>query len=218
MSVKYAGAWLAVLSLAVVSLASGCAADSSSAVGASTVASSPAGAPLQTPVGTPGAPADGTSARALARSAPVRLEIPVIGVDTPVMRLGLDADGTVQVPPIEANAPAGWYQGSPTPGQVGPSVILAHVTVGQFGNGVFLHLARLRSGDRVTVRLQDGASAAFTVYKVQTVSKAQFPTSEVYGNVDRPELRLITCGGPRDSSGHGYLDNVLVFASLDPGQ
>ncbi|MBF9066470.1 class F sortase [Streptacidiphilus fuscans] len=215
MSTRYAKAWLAVLSLAAVSLASGCGADPSSAVGASTVASSPAAAPLQTPAG---APADGTSAHVLARSTPVRLEIPAIGVDTPVMRLGLDSDGTVQVPPIEANAPAGWYQGSPTPGQLGPSVILAHVTVGQFGNGVFLHLARLRSGDRVTVRLQDGASAAFTVYKVQTVRKAEFPTSEVYGNVDRPELRLITCGGPRDSSGHGYLDNVLVFASLDPGQ
>lgn len=211
MSTRFANAWLAVLSLAAVSLASGCGADPSSAVGTSTVASSPVAAPLQTPVG-------GTSAQVLARSVPVRLEIPVIGVDTPVMRLGLGADGTVQVPPIEANAPAGWYQGSPTPGQLGPSVILAHVTVGQFGNGVFLHLARLRSGDRVTVRLQDGASAAFTVYKVQTVSKAQFPTSEVYGNVDRPELRLITCGGPRNSSGRGYLDNVLVFASLDPGQ
>jgi hypothetical protein len=30
--------------------------------------------------------------------------------------------------------------------------------------------------------------------------------------VDRPELRLITCGGPR--TGDGYLDNVIVFAAL----
>ena len=217
MSAKHKGALLAALTLATVSLASGCAATQSSTARTATVANTASGAPVRTSVA-PAAPAGGRSPHALARSVPVRLEIPAIGVDTPVMRLGLDADGTVQVPPIEANAPAGWYQGSPTPGQSGPSVILAHVTVGQFGNGVFLHLARLRKGDRVTVRLQDGASAVFTVYKVQTVSKADFPTSEVYGNVDRPELRLITCGGPRNSSGHGYLDNVLVFASLNPGQ
>ncbi|MFC1408095.1 class F sortase [Streptacidiphilus sp. N1-12] len=152
--------------------------------------------------------------RPLARSVPVRLEIPAIGVDTPVVKLGLAADGSVQVPPIEAHAPAGWYQGSPTPGQVGPSVILAHVTVGQYGDGVFLHLSRLRPGDRIVARLADGASAAFTVDRVQTVAKAHFPTSAVYGDVDRPELRLITCGGPRNSDGSGYLDNVVVYASL----
>ncbi|MFC1400776.1 MULTISPECIES: class F sortase [Streptacidiphilus] len=164
------------------------------------------------------AAAPSTAPKALAASVPVRLQIPSIGVDTSVMRLGLAADGSVQVPPIEANAPAGWYRNSPTPGQVGPSVILAHVTVGQYGNGVFLHLSRLRPGDRVVARLQDGASAAFTVYKVQTVAKAEFPTAAVYGNVDRPELRLITCGGPRDSTGHGYLDNVVVYAALTAEQ
>jgi len=173
------------------------------------------------PVATTAALPSGTATAAppasphpLARSVPVRLEIPGIGVDTPVVRLGLAADGSVQVPPIAAHAPAGWYQGSPTPGQVGPSVILAHVTVGQYGDGVFLHLSRLRPGDRIVTRLADGASAAFTVDRVQTVAKAHFPTAAVYGNVDRPELRLITCGGPRNSDGSGYLDNVVVYASL----
>ncbi|WP_370383669.1 class F sortase [Catenulispora sp. GAS73] len=164
----------------------------------------------------PGSPAGGLSgssaAGAIARSVPVRLQIPEIGVDTPVMSLGLAADGTVQVPPIEAKSPAGWYDGSPTPGQTGPSVLLGHVTVGQYGDGVFLHLDRLRAGSRVVVRLQDGVSADFTVNSVRTVAKDQFPTQQVYGNVNRPELRLITCGGPRTSD--GYLDNVLVFASL----
>ncbi|MHA6764171.1 class F sortase [Streptacidiphilus sp. PAMC 29251] len=162
----------------------------------------------------PGGATTGTPPHPLARSIPVRLEIPSIGVDTPVIRLGLAADGSVQVPPIAAHAPAGWYQGSPTPGQTGPSVILAHVTVGQYGDGVFLHLSRLRTGDRIVVRLADGASAAFTVDRVQTVAKAHFPTDAVYGNVDHPALRLITCGGPRGSNGSGYLDNVVVYASL----
>ncbi|MGW7005360.1 class F sortase [Streptomyces sp. NPDC054933] len=158
-------------------------------------------------------PAGGPSPSPLARSIPVRLEIPSIGVDTPVIQLGLVSDGSVAVPPIAAHSPAGWYQGSATPGQVGSSVILAHVTVGRYGDGVFVHLARLKRDDRVVAHLRNGASAVFTVDSVQTVAKAHFPTSAVYGKVDRPELRLITCGGPRGEGG-GYLDNVIVYASL----
>ena len=214
-----------VLLTAVVAvlLVSGCGSGTAAvrtASGAGQAATGPAasGSAPTAPSLAPSAAASSTAPHALATSVPVRLQIPSIGVDTPVMRLGLAADGSVQVPPIEANAPAGWYQNSPTPGQVGPSVILAHVTVGQYGDGVFLHLSRLKHGDRVVARLQDGASAVFTVYKVQTVAKAEFPTAAVYGNVDRPELRLITCGGPKDSTGHGYLDNVVVYAALTTGQ
>ncbi|MFF5187254.1 class F sortase [Streptomyces sp. NPDC000345] len=154
----------------------------------------------------------GRAARPLARSVPVALRIPAIGVDTAVMRLGLAADGTVRVPPVEAHDRAGWYGHSPTPGQTGPSVILGHVTVGEYGDGVFRHLDRLRRGDRITARLGNGTTAEFAVTGVRTVDKADFPTEDVYGNVDRPELRLITCGGPR--SGDGYRDNVIVFAAL----
>ncbi|PBC60967.1 class F sortase [Streptomyces sp. Tue6028] len=156
--------------------------------------------------------ASSTAPHALARSAPVRLRIPAIGVDTPVMRLGLAADGTVQVPPVTAHDRAGWYRHSPTPGQTGPSVILGHVTVGAYGDGVFRRLARLRRGDRIVARLENGTAAEFAVSAVRTVAKADFPADDVYGDVDRPELRLITCGGAR--TGDGYLDNVIVFAAL----
>jgi LPXTG-site transpeptidase (sortase) family protein len=199
-------------------LVSGCGSGSTAVRTASVEGSSAAGSAPTAPSATPSAAPSSTAPQALAASVPVRLQIPGIGVDTPVMRLGLAADGSVQVPPIEANAPAGWYQGSPTPGQIGPSVILAHVTVGQYGDGVFLHLSRLKQGDRVVARLQDGKSAVFTVYRVQTVAKADFPTAAVYGNVSRPELRLITCGGPRTSAGNGYLDNVVVYAALTAEQ
>lgn len=149
---------------------------------------------------------------ALGRSVPVRLQIPAIGVDTPVMRLGPAADGTVEVPPVTAHDLAGWYRYSPTPGQTGPSVILGHVTVGTYGDGVFRHLARLRRGERIVTRLENGKTAVFTVSSMRTVAQADFPTDAVYGNVGRPELRLITCGGPR--TGDGYRDSVIVFAGL----
>lgn len=152
------------------------------------------------------------SVRPLGRSAPVRLQIPAIEIDTPVIRLGLAPDGTVQVPPITADDRAGWYRHSPTPGQVGPSVVLGHVTAGAYGDGVFRHLARLHRGDRIMARREDGTTAEFAVSTVRTVAKADFPADDVYGDVDRPELRLITCGGPRD--GDEYRDNVIVFAEL----
>ncbi|MEV6082730.1 class F sortase [Streptomyces parvulus] len=151
-------------------------------------------------------------ARPLERSVPVGLRIPAIGVDTPVLRLGLAADGTVEVPPVTDDDRAGWYRHSPTPGQVGPSVLLGHVTVGTHGDGVFRHLARLHRGDRIETRLENGTAAGFTVTAVRTVRKAEFPTDDVYGNVDRPELRLVTCGGPL--TGGEYRDNVIVFARL----
>ncbi|MBW8793325.1 MAG: class F sortase [Streptomyces sp.] len=154
----------------------------------------------------------GSAAHALGRSTPVRLRIPAIRVDTPLLRLGLAADGTVQVPPVTAHDRAGWYRYSPTPGQTGPSVILGHVTVGAYGDGVFRRLAELRRGEQAVARLENGRSAVFTVDEVRTVAKSAFPTRDVYGDVDRPELRLITCGGPR--GGDGYLDNVIVFATL----
>ncbi|MCM1939462.1 class F sortase [Streptomyces sp. G3] len=164
----------------------------------------------------PHARARAESARPLARSVPVALRIPALGVDTPVMDLGLASDGTVEVPPVTDDDRAGWYRHSPTPGQVGPSVILGHVTVGRYGDGVFRHLARLHRGDRIEARLRNGTAAEFAVTAVRTVAKADFPTDDVYGDVAGPELRLITCGGPRD--GEEYRDNVIVFAELSATQ
>ncbi|MCH0543419.1 class F sortase [Streptomyces sp. MUM 203J] len=151
-------------------------------------------------------------ARALGSAVPVRLQIPAIGVDTPVIRLGLAPDGTMQVPPVTADDRAGWYRHSPAPGQKGPSVILGHVTVGPYGDGVFRHLARLHRGEVILARREDGTSAEFAVSAVRTVAKADFPADDVYGDVSGPELRLITCGGPRTDD--EYRDNVIVFARL----
>ena len=207
------------LASAAVALVCGCTPTTGAAVpsdGGSATASSPA-AGSGGVTGTGGAAPAATAARPMPRSLPARLRIPSLGVDTSVMSLGLAPDGTVAVPPIAAHAPAGWYKGSPTPGETGPSVILGHVTVGAYGDGVFVHLRRMRPGQRITVARQDGTVATFAVDSVQTVAKSHFPTEAVYGNVGHPALRLITCGGTRISGGGGYTDNVIVYASLVAG-
>ena len=196
----------AVVAVAVACLVAGCGGGGGSA------ADGPAatGTPGNRAPAAAGSPVSGP--RPLARSVPVGLEIPAIGVDTPVVRLGLAPDRTVEVPPITADDPAGWYRYSPTPGRPGPSVILGHVTVGAYGDGVFRQLARLRRDDGITVRLENGTAAEFAVTSVRTVAKADFPTEDVYGDTPRPELRLVTCGGPLEDG--EYRDNVIVFAAL----
>ena len=128
--------------------------------------------------------------------------------------LGLNADGTIAVPPLRRNAPAGWYRYLPTPGEVGPAVILGHVDTARDGPAVFYRLHELRPGDTVTVRRADGSTAVFTVRQVAEYPKSAFPAQTVYGSVDYPALRLITCGGSFDQTHRQYRTNVVVYATL----
>jgi hypothetical protein len=150
----------------------------------------------------------------LPRSEPVRLDIPAIHVSTPLMTLGLNPDGTMAVPPVRHDAPAGWYRYLATPGEVGPAVIVGHVDTARDGPAVFYRLAELRPGDTITVRRLDGRTAVFTVDQVAQYPKSAFPAQTVYGAVDRPVLRLVTCGGTFDRVHRTYRGNVVVFASL----
>jgi LPXTG-site transpeptidase (sortase) family protein len=149
----------------------------------------------------------------LTRSVPRKIEIPGIGVDAPVMKVGRDADGSVQVPPLGARNLTGWYRDGPAPGQRGPAVILGHVD-STTGISVFYRLKDLHAGDRVYVTLADGTVAAFVVDGLQKVAKDAFPTASVYGQGSYPGLRLITCGGPFDQATGHYLDNIIVYAHL----
>jgi LPXTG-site transpeptidase (sortase) family protein len=152
-------------------------------------------------------------AKPLARSAPVQIRIPGIGVNAPVMKVGRDADGTVQVPPLEEHNLTGWYRYGPAPGQRGPAVILGHVD-STTGISVFYYLKNMHVGDKVYVTLADGKVAAFAVDGLQRVAKDAFPTASVYGKSGYPSLRLITCGGPFDQATGHYVDNVIVYAHL----
>jgi sortase (surface protein transpeptidase) len=161
----------------------------------------------------PFAPNPATVAAPLAPSTPVRIGIPAIGVSAPVMLLGRNGDGSVQVPPLDNHNLAGWYDSSATPGAAGTAVMLGHVD-NYAGPSVFFSIKTLRQGDEIDITRADGGTATFTVDGVQKVSKALFPTNDVYGNVKYPALRLVTCGGPFDAASGSYLDNIVVYAHL----
>jgi sortase (surface protein transpeptidase) len=169
--------------------------------------------PATVSTGVPFAPDPGSVAAPLSASTAMRIAIPEIGVDAPVTRLGLNADGTVQVPPLDDHNLAGWYDQSVTPGVEGTSVILGHVD-DYAGPSVFYNVKNLRKGDPVYVTRADGSTAVFAVDGVQKAAKTNFPTSDVYGNVAYPALRLVTCGGPFDAKTGSYLDSIVVYAHL----
>jgi Sortase domain len=150
----------------------------------------------------------------LQRSMPVSVFIPAIGVDSKLLDLGLNADGTIAVPSLVTSAgEAAWYKYSATPGQIGASVIEGHVDSYQ-GPAVFFRLGALRPGDTIDVTLADGVTAIFRVTGVREYLKTHFPAKAIYGSTDYPALRLITCGGVFDYNTGHYLSSTVVFASL----
>ncbi|MEV5982116.1 class F sortase [Streptomyces sp. NPDC052114] len=147
----------------------------------------------------------------LAASAPVRVAIPSLDVSSPLERLGLGERKEMETPRDPAKA--GWYRPGPAPGAKGPAVIAGHVT----WNGtpaVFFNLAKLKKGEAITVDRQDGVTAEFTVDRVAQYPKAEFPTVEVYRNLDHAGLRLITCAGDYSEADRRYSDNIVVYATL----
>jgi hypothetical protein len=154
------------------------------------------GAPL--PVDVPPAPG----------ARPARVVIPRIGVDNPLVPVGLHPDKSLVVPD-QAHV-AGWYTGRPQPGATGPAIIAGH---NQWGGrlGVFYRLHTLSPGDTVEVHNDDGSVVRFEIERLEQHPKSAFPTERVYGRTDRAEVRVITCGGHFDRSRGSHVDNVIAF-------
>lgn len=140
---------------------------------------------------------------------PGRVVVPSIGVDSPLVGLRRQRDGTLEVP--KDFAVAGWYRAGVRPGDTGPAVLVGHVD-SYVGPAVFFRLHDLREGDRITIDRTDGSQVVFAVYAVEGVSKQAFPTDRVYGDTPGPELRLLTCSGRFDPRTKHYEDNTVVYA------
>ena len=145
---------------------------------------------------------------------PVSLAIDSIGLHAPIVGRGL-TDGTVDPPPYSTPDVAGWYRGGPAPGAAGPALIVGHVDT-ETGPAVFFPLSTVRPHALVEVTRADHTVAEFSVEAVEVVDKDHFDATRVYGSdtADRPELRLITCGGAFDKAAQAYSANVVVYAAL----
>lgn len=151
---------------------------------------------------------------ALTHVAPIQLVIPAIGVDSPLVNLGLNADGTLEVPVDYGKA--GWFTGGNYPGDPSgpPGLIAGHVD-DYTGPAVFFDLKNLVPGDEVQVVRADNTVAVFVVTATAQYPKDEFPAAEVYAPVPGSELVLITCTGSFDEAARSYLDNFVVRATLN---
>ncbi|MGH3437850.1 MAG: class F sortase [Sciscionella sp.] len=151
----------------------------------------------------------------LPASHPTAVSIPAIDVHSALTTLGRNPDGSIQVPQMGPDYnKAAWYKYSPSPGALGPAVILGHIDSAKLGPSVFFRLGAMKPGNTVSVTRADGTVAVFTVNKVEEYPKSSFPTLDVYGNTPNAQLRLITCGGAFNAQEHSYVDNIVVYATL----
>lgn len=172
---------------------------------------------------------------------PMSIQIPSIGVDSTRstwIPLGIQGrngikvtppgkSGEIEVPPLEDALKLGWYCpdglpncGAPVPGQDGPLVVVGHIN-GNGKQGIFAKLSQVKVGAIVRIGRKDDRTATYHVTKISVVPKTEFPTDAVYGDTEKPTLRLITCGGGDNrlqripGAGNSYVNQTIVYAEQD---
>ncbi len=180
----------------------------------------PSGTTTSAPAQQPSSPAVPPSSSSTATAKPVpkpspptKVDIPSINEGSTLLDLGTTSAGAIAVPTDKLADHAAWYTGSPMPGADGPAVILGHSTSSR-GAAVFYHLAQVTVGATVHVATKNGTVLVFTVYKVASYPKTNFPTNTVYANTTGPELRVVTCGGTFDAQTGHLRNNTVVYARL----
>ncbi|HVP04593.1 MAG TPA: class F sortase [Dehalococcoidia bacterium] len=172
------------------------------------------------PDGTPAAPGQQTPVTLPTGPQPVRLVIPRIYVDAPVVTLSVEPGTDVLAVPNRGDQ-AAWYDFNPPPGLGYNAIFSGHVDWQTQDRqpiaGVFYRLRELQIGDEIDVTLQDGNTIAYrvtgnvaTAYNDPNLGKALQPTP-------KDEITLVTCGGtwianPAEQNGGNYTHRVIVRA------
>ena len=156
------------------------------------------GAPLATP------PANATTA------AVVRLIIPSIDVDAPVVVKGVGADGTMEVPDNARDV--AWYDFASRPGEGGNVVFSGHVDFHGVGPAVFWNLGKLRQGDAIQVRLADGSTYAYHVTGEGSFDAKTAPVDQIVGPTPVDSVTIITCTGTFNPATRQYDKRLVVRA------
>lgn len=159
------------------------------------------------------APLTSSAAPAVPSSPPVSMVVNGRGIGGQVVPIGVDSRRELDITSLDARpANIGWFKHSKNPGDVGPSVFVAHVDYR--GPAAFYLLRNVKNGDWVSVTRADKSVAVFKVTRTEQIPKNQFPTMSVYGPTGERELRLITCAGTFRPNVRSYSDNLIVYAKL----
>lgn len=141
---------------------------------------------------------------------PMRLKIPVIGVDARVQMVGLTSNNEMEVPTNSTDV--GWFKIGPRPGEIDNAVIAGHFDSNDGKEGVFSKLNELRVGDELYVEDESGVSKTFTLRESRVYDLGYAPG--IFSQSDGSHLNLITCDGVWESGKKSYSKRLVVFTDL----
>lgn len=142
---------------------------------------------------------------------PVRIRVATLDVDVPVVPVGVDGRGEMEVP--KDIRTVGWYHFGPGPGAAtGSAVLSGHVDDRIQGRGAFYDLVDIAVGDAVQVRLADGSEVEYRASRVERIDKSVLPVDRLFARDGPPVLTLVTCGGDFDRATRNYRQNIVVTA------
>jgi len=145
---------------------------------------------------------------------PVRLIIPVIGIDASIESLGILSNGNLATPVQHPWDDAGWYDLGPRPGETGSAVIDGHLDRPGGYPAVFWNLRNLHIGDKVMVVDAHGKRLSFHVAQVAFYPVQTLPIQEIFGNSQGLYLNLITCAGDWIPAQHQTNQRLVVYTAL----
>lgn len=141
---------------------------------------------------------------------PVRLRVPGVALDAPVVAVGVAEGRQMQLP--DDPRVLGWYRFGPAPRSGTGSVVLAgHVDSREYGVGPLARLSGVRSGDVVEVALGPGRRSSYRVDSVERFDRQALPAA-VFSRTGPERLRIVTCTGPYLPEQGGYQQNLVVTA------
>lgn len=144
---------------------------------------------------------------------PVRLKIPVVGVDSAVIPVGITSDGAMDVP--KSPNEVAWFNLGPRPGENGSAVIAGHSGWKNNIPAVFDNLHKLRIGDKISVEDEKGAITTFVVRETRVYSKDEI-APEVFSSSDgKAHLNLITCTGIWNKAEKTRSQRLVVFTDKE---
>lgn len=143
---------------------------------------------------------------------PVRVVVASLGVDVPVVPVGVVEGGFMELP--ENPAIGGWYRyGADPTWDAGNVVISAHVDSPDYPIGPFSLLRDVSAGAVVELTDAAGTVRGYAVQSLTSYPKRDLPVDDLFARAGPRALVLITCGGPFDSTTGRYEDNVVVVAT-----
>ena len=138
---------------------------------------------------------------------PAALVIDDLGISQEVLPVGLNDDGSMEVPDV---SDIGWYLHGATPGHPGATVLVAHVWWHKTA-GPFHRLGTLEPGARIEVGREDDTVHDYVVVERTMYDKDSLP-ADLWRKTGPETLVLITCGGEFDNTTRRYKQNIVVYA------